>query len=167
MEIIVFWFNFPWNVFQRVQLKICQYWFLQWCATKPSLEAMMAYFTDTCMHPWINTLRPRQNGCHFPYDILKYTFLNENVWILIKISLKFVPKGPHYSDVIMGVMGTQITSIMIVNLAVYSGADQQIYQSSASLPFVRGFRRWPVNSPHKEPITRKMYPFDDIIMNWQ
>ena len=42
----------------------------------------------------INTLRPRQNVRHFPEDIFKCIFLNENVWILIKISLKFVPKGP-------------------------------------------------------------------------
>ena len=41
-----------------------------------------------------NTLRPRQNGRHFPDDILKCIFLNENIWISIKISLKFVPKGP-------------------------------------------------------------------------
>ena len=39
---------------------------------------------------WVNSLRPRQNGRRFPDDI----FMNENVWILIKISLKFVPKGP-------------------------------------------------------------------------
>ena len=39
-----------------------------------------------------NTLRPRQNGWHFPYDIFKCIFLFENVWIWIKISLKFVPK---------------------------------------------------------------------------
>ena len=42
----------------------------------------------------VNTLRPRQNGRHFADDIFKYIFLNENIWILIKISLKFVPKGP-------------------------------------------------------------------------
>ena len=41
-----------------------------------------------------NSLRPRQNGCHFPDDIFKCIFLNEHVWISIKISLKFVPKGP-------------------------------------------------------------------------
>ena len=41
----------------------------------------------------INTLRPRQNGHHFPDDNFKCIFLNENVWIWIKISLKFVPKG--------------------------------------------------------------------------
>ena len=41
-----------------------------------------------------NTLRPRQNGHHFPDDIWKCIFLNENVQILIKNSLKFVPMGP-------------------------------------------------------------------------
>ena len=43
---------------------------------------------------WVNTLRPRQNGRHFTDDILKCIFLNENAWIPIKISLKFVPEGP-------------------------------------------------------------------------
>ena len=41
----------------------------------------------------VNTLRPRQNGRHFP-DIFKWIFLNENIWIWINISLKFVPRGP-------------------------------------------------------------------------
>ena len=41
----------------------------------------------------INTLRPRQNGRHFAEDIFNCIFFNENVWIPIKISLKFVPKG--------------------------------------------------------------------------
>ena len=44
--------------------------------------------------PKLNTLRPRQNGRHFADDIFKCIFLNENVWIPIKISVKFVPKGP-------------------------------------------------------------------------
>ena len=42
----------------------------------------------------LNTLRPRQTYSHFADDILKLFFLNENVWILIEISMKFVPKGP-------------------------------------------------------------------------
>ena len=41
-----------------------------------------------------STLRPRQNGRHLPDDIFKYISWNENAWIPIKISLKFVPKGP-------------------------------------------------------------------------
>ena len=43
---------------------------------------------------WVTTLRPSQNGRHFPDDMFIFIFLNENVWILVKISLKFVPKGP-------------------------------------------------------------------------
>ena len=64
----------------------------------------------------------------------------------------------------MGTMASQITSLTIVYSTVYSGADQRKHQSSASLAFVRGIHRWPVNSPHKWPVTRKMFPFDDVIM---
>ena len=70
----------------------------------------------------------------------------------------------HYNDVIMSVMASQITSLTIVYPTVYSGADQRKHQSSASLSFVRGIHRWPVNSPHKGPVTRKMFPFDDVNM---
>ena len=42
----------------------------------------------------VNTLRQRQDGCHFPDGMINCIFLNEKFWILIKISLKFVPKGP-------------------------------------------------------------------------
>ena len=65
----------------------------------------------------------------------------------------------------MGTMASQITSLTIVYSAVYSGADQRKHQSFASLAFVRGIHWGPVNSPHKWPVTRKMFPFDDVIMN--
>ena len=64
----------------------------------------------------------------------------------------------------MNTIASQITSLTIVYSTVYSGADQIKHQSSASLAFVRGIHRWPVNSPHKGPVTRKMFPFDDVIM---
>ena len=48
--------------------------------------------------------------------------------------------------------------------AVCSGADRRKHQSSASLAFMWGEHRWLVNSPHKVPVTRKMFPFDDVIM---
>ena len=72
----------------------------------------------------------------------------------------------HYNDVIMGAIASQITNLTIVYLIVYSDADQRKYQSSASLAFVRGIHRGPVNSPHKWPVTRKMFPFHDVIMIW-
>ena len=54
--------------------------------------------------------------------------------------------------------------ILIVCSTVCSGADQRKHQSAASLDFVRGIHRWPVDSPHKGPVTRKIVPFDDVIM---
>ena len=71
----------------------------------------------------------------------------------------------HYGDVIMGTIASQITSVTIVYSIVYSDADQRKHQSSASLVFVRGIHRGPVNSPHKWPATRKLFPFDDVIMH--
>ena len=62
----------------------------------------------------------------------------------------------HYNDVIMSAMASRITSLMIANSTVYSGAYQRKHQSSASLAFVWGIHRWPVNSPHKGPVTRKI-----------
>ena len=64
----------------------------------------------------------------------------------------------------MGAIASQITSLAIIYWTVYSDADQRKKQSSASLAFVRGIHRGPVNSPHKWPVTRKMFPFDDVIM---
>ena len=59
---------------------------------------------------------------------------------------------------------SQITSLTIVYSTVYSGTDQRKHQSSASLAFVQEIHRWPVYSPHKGPVTWKMFPFDDVIM---
>ena len=67
----------------------------------------------------------------------------------------------------MTTIASQITSLTIVYSTVYSGAHQWKHQSSASLAFVRGIHRGTVNSPHKWPETRKMFPFDDVIMQWR
>ena len=64
----------------------------------------------------------------------------------------------------MGMIASQTTSPTLVYAAVYSGADQRKHQSSVALAFVRGIHRGLVNSPHKWPVTRKMFPFDDVIM---
>ena len=73
--------------------------------------------------------------------------------------------GKHYKDVVMSTMASQITSLTTVYSTLYSGTDQRKYQSSSSLAFLMGIHRGPVNSQHKWPVTRKMFPFDDIIMN--
>ena len=62
----------------------------------------------------------------------------------------------------MGTMASQIISLTIVYSSVYSDADQRKYQSSASLAFVWGNPRRPVDSSHKGPVTLKMFPFDDV-----
>ena len=64
----------------------------------------------------------------------------------------------------MGAIASQIISLTIVYSIVYSDADQRKYQTSAPLAFVRGIHRGPMNSPHKWPVTRKMFPVDDVIM---
>ena len=64
----------------------------------------------------------------------------------------------------MGAMAPQICSLTIVYSTVYSDEDQRKHQRSASLAFMWEIHRWPVNSPHKGPVTRKMSPFDDVIM---
>ena len=74
-------------------------------------------------------------------------------------------QGIHYNDIIIGAMASQMTGFTIVYSTVYAGEDQRKHQNSASLAFVRGMPRWPVNSPHKGPVTRKMFPSDDVIMN--
>ena len=63
----------------------------------------------------------------------------------------------HYGDVIMGTIVSQITSLTIVYLTVYSDAYQRKHQSSVSLAFVWGIQREPVNSLHKWPVTRKCF----------
>ena len=78
--------------------------------------------------------------------------------------MQFRQRILHYDDVIMSAIVSQITSLTIVYSAIYVGADQSKHQSSVSLAFVWGIHRGPVNSPHKWPVTRKMFPFDDVIM---
>ena len=70
----------------------------------------------------------------------------------------------HYNDVIMTVILSQITSLTSVYSTVYSDADQRKHLSAASLAFVRGIHRGPVNSTHIWPVTEKLFPYDDVIM---
>ena len=66
----------------------------------------------------------------------------------------------------MTTMASQITNLTVVYSTVYSDTDQRKNQSSVSLAFVWGIHSpGQVNSPHKGPVTRKMFPFDDVIMN--
>ena len=122
---------------------------------------------------WVNWTRIRSatwyqghtrwSGAHTM--ITRVVMKSYNLLFTSPISLAHIWKiGQHYNDVMMSVITSQITSLMIVYSTVYSGADPTKHQSSASLVFVRGIHRGPVNSPHKWPVTRKMFPFDDVIM---
>ena len=78
---------------------------------------------------WVDTLRLRQNGLHFADDILKRIFLNENVWIAIKISVKFVPSVLDI-PVLVHIMAwhrpgdKQLSETMVVNLLMNICATQ-------------------------------------------
>ena len=80
-----------WKENYCVLIQISLYFFLQGPINN---ESVLVDVIDQATSHCLNTLRPRQNGRHLPDDIFKWIFLNENVWISIKISLKIVPKGP-------------------------------------------------------------------------
>ena len=93
-----------------------------------------------------------------------YEYSTHITFILSQSSIPFLIVQLHYGDIIMSAIEPQITSLMIVYSTVYSDADQRKHQSSTSLAFVWGIHRGPVNSPHKWPVRRKMFPFGDAIM---
>ena len=72
----------------------------------------------------------------------------------------------HYSGVIIRAMASQIPSVSIAHSIVCLGTEQRKLPSSASLAFVRGIHRLPLNSLHKGSVRRKRFPFDDVIMAW-
>ena len=90
-------------------------------------------------------------------------YLISNMITIVETYISFAVSGrsieAQYSYVIMGAIASQITCLTIVNSTAYSSADQ--HQSFTSLAFVRGIHRWPVNFPHKWPVTRKRFPFGD------
>ena len=100
---------------------------------------------------------------HFKDGLLKPQLKLGNGWI-ITCHMNSLGPSQHYDDVIMTMLESQITNLTVVYSIVYSGVHQRKHQSSASLAFVREIHRGPVNFPHKWPVTRKMFPFDDVIM---
>ena len=107
------------------------------------------------------------NGLEF--GMLMYPDYPQNCFDLVMVcwysSFKPVSKALswHYNDVIMSTMASQITGASIVFSTVCYGSVQRKYLSFASLTFLRGIHRWPLNSTHKGPVTQKMFPFDDVI----
>ena len=100
---------------------------------------------------------------------LIFISLNLILWVQLPISQHWfkwyaINWAHHYTDVIIGTIASQTSSLTIVYSTIYSDADQRKHQSFALLAFVWEIHRRPVNSPHKWPVTRKMFPFDDVIM---
>ena len=107
----------------------------------------------------ITYFRPYHNST----SNLSFLKLNSNSIPGIRIGNDINPTA-HYNNFIMGTMTSQITDVSIAYSTICSGADQRNHQSSASLAYVWEIHRWPVNSPRKGPVTRKMFPFDCIMM---
>ena len=101
---------------------------------------------DQCQVLWWLTWK--SNCCYCHLNMIAHSIL-----LVLRLEKCFY----HYSDVIMTTIASQITSFTIVYSIVYSDADQRKHQSSASLAFVWGIHRWPVNSQHKRPVTRKCF----------
>ena len=100
-----------------------------------------------------------------------WCYMSMGIWMREHTSL-FIQKALSYSlifvtqynDVIMGVIASQIISLRIIYSNIYSGTAHRKHQSSLSLASVMGIHRWPMNFLHKGPVTRKMFPFDDIFV---
>ena len=94
---------------------------------------------------------------HTCVNEFKQNILNQSqTCVYENLVIKYV-MSMHYNDVIMGAVASQITSLTIVYSTVDSDPDQRKHQSSASLTFVWGIHRGPVNTLHKWPVTRKMF----------
>ena len=105
-----------------------------------------------------------EDDIHYILQVCTFLFIRVNPRDVDRVSATarvFSGWRIHYNDVEMSGMAFPITSLTIVYSTVYSSADQRQHQCSASLAFIRGIHRWPVNSQHKGQVTRKMFPFDN------
>ena len=99
-------------------------------------------------------------------DVVYHAYLTDTGALLRHYrSHEYSDNSYNYNDVIMSTMASQITSLKMVYWTVYWSRRSKKTSRSASLDIVRGIHRWPVNSPHKGPVTRKTFPFDDVIMH--
>ena len=134
----------------------------QWIPRTEGQQRENCFHLMTSSLSWLLTCPTR--GFYSPHheEIPAAIFPHEGCTILIRWAA-YAEK--YHNDGIMSTIASQITSPTIVYSTIYSGADQRKHRSSASLAFVQGIHRGPVNSPHKWPVTRKMFPFDDVITN--
>ena len=157
----MFVWNIKWNTQDKTNIP-----------TKDKTSPPLKYTHDclTSMHTLTYIIRSCNTSIAFLlfplFSRLKKCFICA-MWACTPLFHRCILAAFHYDDVIMSTIVSQITSLRIVYSTIYSGADQSKQQSSASLAFVWGIHRGPGNSPHKLPVTRKMFPFDDVIMLWE
>ena len=84
---------------------------------------------------------------------------------LFDLALRRILIFYHYNDVMMTAMASQITSLtMFTQRFIQAQINENTKASRHWRHFVKGIHRWPVNSPHEGPVTREVFPFDDVIM---
>ena len=104
------------------------------------------------------------------WNVINLNCLDYSSFSTIMVQVWYQPHVPshaisvHYKDVIMNTTASEITIVTIVYSTVDSGANQIKHQISVSLVFVWEIPWWPVNSPHKGPVMRKMFANEDVIM---
>ena len=129
----------------------------------------LVYMFSGSKHLWVESVLSWPARLHNLAQYHEYLKDLRPAIIRVKVTARHIISNSiicprHYDDVINTMMASQITSLTIVYSTVYSGAYQRKHQSSALLAFVRGIHRRPVNSPHKWPVRRKMFPLDDVII---
>ena len=147
----------------------------------------MEHFIAVLQGPWLNIEMPScqysESSCGDKTVIRSFNFYNGNSYTGNTISLYWI--NPEVSSLARGPSLYDCTSAWDATLTLewrHNGRDavsnhqphdcllnrllrrRRKHQSSAPLAFVRGIHRGPVNSPHKWPVTRKMFQFDDVIM---
>ena len=128
------------------------------------LNGKVLYCFTRCYIFRISTILSSYILCYKGQNVVIKSCYSKARWRLFPLDCRDLTKLiAHYSDVITSAMASQITSLAIVYSTVYSGTDQRKHQSSALLARCEG--NSPVNSPHKGPVTRKMFPFDEVIIN--
>ena len=125
------------------------------CKIANSIKVLSFKKIFSCFKPYGEAIRI-VHGFRCPDDARSHGISSEAIDLYDKLY--------QYDNVIMNTMASQITSITVVYSIVYSDADQRKHQSSASLAFVWGIHRDRWIPPHKRPVTRKKFPFDDVIM---
>ena len=161
--------------------ELVQYWFRQWLVACSAPSHYLNQF-------WRIVNWTRGNKFHGNSNRNSIIFIQENVFKLSSARMaallsrrRWAKEGQlrswhtfasfvyelywtHYSDVTMSILASQITCDSTVCLCVCLDEHKRKHQSPCYWPFVRGIHHTPVNSPHKGPVTRKSFPFDDVIM---